>query len=169
VQAAGHPIADAAALLVPALGFLPPAHPAVVATIEMVQRDLCDGVHVYRYLHHDGLPGDEGAFLLCSYWLLDALVHAGRLDEAEALLERLLGMANDVGMYSEMVDPSTGEQLGNTPQAFTHMAVVTSCSAISAARRGVLPSPDQRFCFVEASLDRRLSLIAGGKRADLVP
>ena len=169
VQAAGHPIADAAALLVPALGFLPPAHPTVLATIDMVQRDLCDGVHVYRYLHPDGLPGDEGAFLLCSYWLLDALAHAGRLDEAEVLLERLLGMANDVGMYSEMVDPSTGDQLGNTPQAFTHMAVVTSCSAISAARRGALPPPDQRFCFVEASLDRRLSLIAGGERADLVP
>jgi GH15 family glucan-1,4-alpha-glucosidase len=169
VQAAGHPIADAAALLVPALGFLPPAHPTVLATIEVVQRDLCDGVHVFRYLHPDGLPGDEGAFLLCSFWLLDALVHAGRLDEAEAILERLLGMANDVGLYSEMVDPSTGEQLGNTPQAFTHMAVVTSCSAISAARRGDLPPPDQAFCFIEASLDRRLAMTLKGEGADIVP
>jgi len=98
VQAAGHPIADAAALLVPALGFLPPAHPAVLATIEVVQRDLCDGVHVFRYLHPDGLPGDEGAFLLCSFWLLDALVHAGRLDEAEPILERLLGNGERRGL-----------------------------------------------------------------------
>jgi GH15 family glucan-1,4-alpha-glucosidase len=156
-QAAGHPLADAAALLVPALGFLPPAHPRVSATIEVVQRDLCDGVHMHRYRSPDGLSGEEGAFLLCSFWLLDALIHAGRLDEAEKLLERLLGLANDVGLYAEMVDPSTGEQLGNTPQAFTHMAVVTSCSAISAARRGQLPSPATAFSFIEAALDRRLS------------
>src|SRR5260370_40662988 len=116
-------MADAAQIPAAAVAYRPPAYPAVLATIEMVQRDLCDGVHVYRYLHHDGLPGDEGAFLLCSYWLLDALVHAGRLDDAEALLERLLDMAHDGRMYSERGDPSTGEQLGNTPQAFTHMAV----------------------------------------------
>ncbi|HEX3839852.1 MAG TPA: glycoside hydrolase family 15 protein [Acidimicrobiales bacterium] len=161
VQAAGHPLADAAALLVPALGFLAPADPRVLATIDVVQRDLGNGAHVHRYLSPDGLPGDEGAFLLCSFWLLDALTHAGRLDEAEALLEQLLGMANDVGLYAEMVDPSTGEQLGNTPQAFTHMAVVTSCHAISAARRGQLPPPDQRFSFVEACLDRRLLAAEG--------
>ena len=87
-------------------------------------------------------------------------MHAGRVEEAEALLDRLLGVANDVGLYAEMVDPSSGEQLGNLPQAFTHMAVVTSCSAISAARRGELPSPDVAFSFIEASLDRRLSLDA---------
>jgi len=158
VQAAGHPLADAAALLVPALGFLPPADPRVLATIDVVQRDLSDGGYVHRYRSPDGLPGDEGAFLLCSFWLLDALVHARRLDEAETLLDRLLGVANDVGLYAEMVDPSSGEQLGNMPQAFTHMAVVTSCSAISAARRDELPPPDGAFSFIEASLDRRLSI-----------
>jgi GH15 family glucan-1,4-alpha-glucosidase len=156
VQAAGHPLADAAALLIPALGFMAPADPRVLATIDVVQRDLSHGMHVHRYLSPDGLPGDEGAFLLCSFWLLDALVYARRLEEAEELMEQLLGMANDVGLYAEMVDPSTSEQLGNTPQAFTHMAVVTSCSAISAARRGELPPPDQPFSFVEACLDRRL-------------
>jgi GH15 family glucan-1,4-alpha-glucosidase len=158
VQAAGHPLADAAALLVPALGFLPPTHPRVLATIDVVQRDLSDGGYVHRYRSPDGLPGDEGAFLLCSFWLLDALVHARRLDEAESLLERLLGVANDVGLYAEMVDPSSGDQLGNTPQAFTHMAVVTSCRAISAARRGELAPPEGAFSFIEASLDRRLAL-----------
>jgi GH15 family glucan-1,4-alpha-glucosidase len=157
VQAGGHHLADAATLLVPALGFLPPAHPRVLATIDVVQRDLQQGGHIQRYRSPDGLPGDEGAFLLCSFWLLDALTHAGRLDEAEALLERLFGLANDVGLYAEMVDPTTGEQLGNTPQAFTHMAMVTSCSAISAARRGQLPPPDQSFSFIEAALDRRLT------------
>ena len=108
VQAAGHQLADASALLVPALGFLPPAHPRVLATIDVVQRDLKDGGHVHRYRSPDGLPGDEGAFLLCSFWLLDALTHSGRLDEAETLLERLFGLANDVGLYAEMVDPATG-------------------------------------------------------------
>ena len=160
VQAAGHPLSDAAALLIPALGFLPPADPRVLATIDVVQRDLSAGGYCHRYHSPDGLPGDEGAFLLCSFWLVDALVHAGRLEEAEPLLDRLLGVANDVGLYAEMVDPSSGEQLGNLPQAFTHMAVVTSCSAISAARRGELPSPDVAFSFIEASLDRRLSLDA---------
>jgi GH15 family glucan-1,4-alpha-glucosidase len=162
VQAAGHPLADAAALLVPALGFLPPADPRVLATIDVVHRDLSDGGYVHRYRSPDGLPGDEGAFLLCSFWLLDALVHAGRIDDAEPLLERLFDVANDVGLYAEMVDPASGEQLGNTPQAFTHMAVVTSCSAISAARRGELPPTDTTFSFIEASLDRRLGLSADG-------
>jgi GH15 family glucan-1,4-alpha-glucosidase len=157
VQAAGHPLADAAALLVPALGFLPPSDPRVQATIDVVMRDLSDGVHVHRYRSPDGLPGDEGAFLLCSFWLLDALIHSRRLDEAEALLERLLHLSNDVGLYAEMVDPLSGEHLGNTPQAFTHMAVVTSCSAISAARQGQLPPADTAFSFIEAALDRRLA------------
>ncbi len=157
IQAAGHPLADAAALLVPALGLLPPADPRVLATIDVVQRDLSASGHVHRYRSPDGLPGDEGCFLLCSFWLLDALTHAGRLDDAEVLLQRLFGLSNDVGLYAEMVDPSTGEQLGNTPQAFTHMAMVTSCSAISAARRGGLPPSDRPFSFVEAALDRRLA------------
>jgi GH15 family glucan-1,4-alpha-glucosidase len=155
VQAGGHAVPDASALLVPALGFLPPADRRVRATVEVVRRDLSDGVLVHRYQHPDGLAGEEGAFLLCSFWLVDALLHDGRLDEAEEVLESLLGLSNDVGLYSEMVDPSSGEQLGNTPQAFTHMAVVTSCSAISAARRGQLPGPEARIAFVEADLDRR--------------
>ena len=93
---------------------------------------------------------------------LDALVHAGRLDEAETLLDRLLGVANDVGLYAEMVDPSSGEQLGNMPQAFTHMAVVTSCSAISAARRGELPPPDVRLLVHRGQ--PRSSTVAGRER-----
>lgn len=153
-QAGGRPVADAATLLVPALGFLPVNHPSVTKTIEVVARDLSDGVLVHRYLTPDGLEGREGAFLLCSFWLLDCLVHAGRLDEADELIEALHGLSNDVGVFSEMVDPSTGTALGNTPQAFTHMAVVTSADALTAARQGILPSPDEPFAFAAAALDR---------------
>jgi GH15 family glucan-1,4-alpha-glucosidase len=155
VQAAERPIADAAALLVPALGFVPVGHPSVTRTVEVVKRDLGDGPLLHRYLDPDGLPGQEGAFLLCSFWLLDCLIHAGRIDEADELIEALLGFSNDVGVFSEMVDPSTGAALGNTPQAFTHMGVVTSCDALTAARQDRLPSPDERYAFAEAALDRR--------------
>ncbi len=154
IQAAGHPLPDAATLLVPAVGLLPPADPRVLATIDIVRRDLSDGRHVHRYHNPDGLAGNEGAFLLCSFWLFDALIHAGRIDEAEVLLDHLLTLGNDVGLYAEMVDSSTGEQLGNTPQAFTHMAVVTSCSYLTAAHRGELPAPTEAFSFVEAALLR---------------
>lgn len=153
-QAAGFPLADAAALLVPAVGFLPPGDPRVTATIDVVSRDLSDGVLVHRYAHHDGLTGQEGAFLLCSFWLVDAMIHAGRVDEADELLARLLELGNDVHLFAEMIDPGTGEQLGNTPQAFTHMAVVTSCSYLAAARRGELPPPTEAFSFVETALGR---------------
>jgi GH15 family glucan-1,4-alpha-glucosidase len=140
-QAVGHPVADAAALLVPALGFLPSDHPFVSQTVEVVRRDLGDPAGlIHRYLAPDGLQGGEGAFLLCSFWLVDVLTHAGRLDEAEELLTSLLAHANDVGVFAEEVDASTGRHLGNTPQAFTHMAVVSSCAHLSAARRGQLPT-----------------------------
>ncbi|MCB1003584.1 MAG: glycoside hydrolase family 15 protein [Acidimicrobiales bacterium] len=155
VQAGGHAVADASALQVPALGFLPVSHPMVAETVEVVSRDLRDGPFVHRYLVPDGLPGQEGAFLLCSFWLLDCLIHAGRLDEADTLLDSLLDLSNDVGVFSEMVDPATGEALGNTPQAFTHMAVITSCEALTAARRGRLPPPDEAQAFASGALLRR--------------
>ena len=162
-QAGGRPVADAATLLVPALGFLPVAHPAVDRTVETVTRDLSDGTLVHRYLDPDGLDGKEGAFLLCSFWLLDCLTHAGRLDEADELMEALLGHANDVGLFSEMVDPTTGEALGNTPQAFTHMAVVTSADALTAARHGDLPPPEEAYAFaLEAIRRRRRAAEPGG-------
>ena len=109
-----------------------------------------------RYKAEDGLQGVEGAFLLCSFWLVDCLTHAGRLEEAEALLEKLLGMANDVGLLAEEVDAATGEALGNFPQAFTHMAVVTSCAYLSAAKRGQALPPDVAYDYAELALDRLL-------------
>jgi len=154
-QAAGHAVPDAATLLLPALGFLPTKHPVVARTVDVVQRSLERDGLVFRYLSPDGLQGGEGAFLLCSFWLLDCLTHAGRLDEAEALLERLLGLANDVGLFAEEVDPATGEALGNFPQAFSHMALVASCAHLAAAREGLIP--EGAHGYAELALDRLLA------------
>jgi GH15 family glucan-1,4-alpha-glucosidase len=155
-QAVGVEAVDASTLLVPAAGLLPTSHPIVAKTIEVVSRDLARDGLVYRYLHSDGLAGGEGAFLLCSFWLVDCLTHAGRLDEAGQLLERLLGFANDVGLFGEEVDPASGETLGNFPQAFTHMALVLSCSHLSAARRGRVPF-EGAHNYAELALDRLLA------------
>jgi GH15 family glucan-1,4-alpha-glucosidase len=156
-QAIGFDVADAATLLVPALGLVAANDPAVTRTVDRVVSELSDSTGLlHRYVADDGLEGGEGAFLLCSFWLVDVLTFAGRLEEAEAVLERLLGLANDVGLYAEEVDPATGEHLGNTPQAFTHMALVTSCAHLSAARRGELPVDGQPHDFAEVALDRLL-------------
>ncbi|MDH4168693.1 MAG: glycoside hydrolase family 15 protein [Acidimicrobiia bacterium] len=157
VQAGGRPVADAATLMVPMVGFAAPGDPTVTRTIEVVGRDLGEGGLIHRYLDPDGLAGPEGSFLLCSFWMVECLVAAGRLDEAEEQLAGLLDHSNDLGIFSEMVHPDTNEALGNTPQAFTHMAVVTSCEALTAARQGRLPTPDQPYCFAQAALHRRLS------------
>jgi len=155
-QAAGHPEADASTLLVAASGFVAPDDPLALGTIDAVRRDLEHGGLLYRYRSADGLAGGEGAFMLCSFWLLDALIFAGRLDEAESLLHRLLGYANDVGLLAEEVDPTSGELLGNFPQAFSHMALVLSCAHLAAARRGEIPS-GAPIDHAEAALDRLLA------------
>ena len=160
-QAAGSVDADAACLLIPALGFVPAGDLLVTSTVDEVRRQLAGRhglVHRYRTAGGagDGLQGGEGAFLLCSFWLVDVLCHAGRLDEAEALLGQLIDLANDVGIYAEEVDPETGAHLGNIPQAFTHMALVTSCAYLSAARRGQLPVDGGAHDFAELALDRLL-------------
>jgi GH15 family glucan-1,4-alpha-glucosidase len=156
-QAVGFPVADASTLLVPALGLLSSTDPRVLKTIEVVQRDLAMHGLVHRYLVPDGLPGGEGAFLLCSFWLVDCLIHAGRVDEGAELLDRLIGLANDVGLFAEEAEETTGEALGNFPQAFTHMALVSSCAHLSAARRGLLPTDGEPHDYAELALDRLLA------------
>jgi GH15 family glucan-1,4-alpha-glucosidase len=146
--------ADAAALLIPALGLLPADDAAVVATVERVRDALSEKGLLLRYRAEDGLEGGEGVFLLCSFWLVDVLTHQGRLHEAEELLERLIGLSNDVGLFAEETDAATGEALGNFPQAFTHMALITSCAHVTAAREGRIPSPSTAHDFAASALAR---------------
>ena len=122
---------DASVLLIAELGFLPPADPRVVSTVDAIARELTTDGLVRRYQLSadgqsavDGLPGAEGAFLACSFWLADALHLTGRYDEAAELFERLLGLRNDVGLLSEEYDPRYGRLVGNTPQAFSHMPLI---------------------------------------------
>ena len=134
-----------------------PLGPAIVVGLAagVLLSVLCEGI-VYRYLTSDGLPSGEGAFLLCSFWLVDTLTHAGRLEEAEGLLARLLALANDVGLYAEEVDPTSREALGNFPQAFAHMALVLSCAHLSAAKAGHVPFQGTHD-YAELALDRLLA------------
>jgi alpha,alpha-trehalase len=126
---------DTSALMIPLVGFLPPDDPRVLSTINVVESQLTDehGL-VYRYRAPDGLPGDEGAFLACTFWLAEAQALAGLRDRARATFERAAGYANDLGLLSEEVDPATGELLGNFPQAFTHIALVNAAWAITQAQ-----------------------------------
>jgi GH15 family glucan-1,4-alpha-glucosidase len=100
-------------------------------------RELCQGPFVYRYRSGDGLPGAEGCFLNCSFWLVTALAHAGRIEEATDLMNQLAARANDVGLYAEEVDPTTGDFLGNFPQALVHLSFIDAALAISSAAADV--------------------------------
>jgi len=112
---------DASVLLMPLVGFLPADDPRMLATIRAIQRDLTQDGLVLRYATHDGLEGREGTFVICSFWLVSCLAKAGMLSEAEALLDRVLGFANDLGLLAEEIDPTSGELLGNFPQSFSHV------------------------------------------------
>jgi GH15 family glucan-1,4-alpha-glucosidase len=129
----GH-VLDASNLMLPIVGFLPATDPRVRATIEAVADRLTDdrGL-VYRYLAGDGLPGDEGTFLLCTFWLAEAWALAGETARAREVFERAIAYVNDVGLLAEEVDPRTGELLGNFPQAFSHIGLVNAAWAISQA------------------------------------
>jgi GH15 family glucan-1,4-alpha-glucosidase len=128
---------DAGLLLIPLVGFLPPEDPRVRNTIaEIERRLLVDGL-VLRYETQtavDGLPPGEGAFIACSFWLVDNYILQGRIDEAEALFERLVELSNDVGLLAEQYDPRARRQLGNFPQAFSHVAMVNSAFRLAGAR-----------------------------------
>ncbi|WP_247040917.1 glycoside hydrolase family 15 protein [Arthrobacter rhizosphaerae] len=128
-QSYGRPELDASLLLIPRVGFLPPDHPRVIGTIDAIQRELSRDGFLLRYQPEhsdDGLPGDEGVFLACSFWMVEALLGAGRHSEAKDLFERLLALRNDVGLLSEEFHVGDGRHLGNTPQAFSHFAMVLS-------------------------------------------
>jgi GH15 family glucan-1,4-alpha-glucosidase len=130
---------DAAALLMPLVGFLPATDPRMHATIDRIADELTEDGLVLRYrnaggLNADGLRGEEGTFVLCSFWLVSCLAQAGEVDRAQALFDRLTGAANDLGLLAEEVDTRTGEQLGNFPQAFSHIGLIVAASHLDRAR-----------------------------------
>jgi GH15 family glucan-1,4-alpha-glucosidase len=127
---------DASVLNIPLVGFLPGTDERVTGTIDAVWRELGRDDFVSRYSTaqtDDGLPGDEGQFLACSFWLVSALAANGRVDEARSLFERLLGLSNDLGLLAEEYDVGHGRQVGNFPQAFSHLTLVVAAYAIAAA------------------------------------
>jgi GH15 family glucan-1,4-alpha-glucosidase len=129
---------DASALLIPLVGFLPPDDPRIQGTVRAVERKLMRGGFVLRYdtaAAKDGLPGGEGAFIPCSFWLADAYVLMGRMGEARTLFERLVGLCNDVGLLGEEYDDGAGRLVGNFPQAFSHIALVNTAHNIATARK----------------------------------
>lgn len=134
-QSYGSPELDAATLLIPQVGFLPPDDPRVVGTVDAVRAELLHGGFLRRYSVDsgavDGLPGREGTFLVCSFWLADALRMTGRTEEARRLFDRLVALRNDVGLLAEEYDPVARRQLGNFPQAFSHIGLVGTALALA--------------------------------------
>lgn len=125
---------DASALMIPIVGLLPGTDPRVISTIEVLGRELCDGSGLFsRYRGDDGLAGTEGAFVFCTFWLAHAQALAGDVAAARGTFQRALCCANDLGLLSEEFDSAAGEQLGNLPQAFSHIGLVNAAWAISQA------------------------------------
>lgn len=130
---------DASLLLIPIVGFLPASDPRMVGTVAAIEQHLMRDGLVYRYPTSpsgkvDGLPAGEGAFIACSFWLADNYLLQGRIDEGQALFERLCGLCNDLGLMAEEYDPIAERQLGNFPQAFSHVSLINSARILAAAR-----------------------------------
>jgi GH15 family glucan-1,4-alpha-glucosidase len=131
---------DAAALLMPLVGFLPATDERMRSTIDAIARDLSEDGLVLRYrnqegLNADGLEGEEGTFVICSFWLVSCLARTGEVERAQELFDRLAGYANDLGLLAEEIDTANGELLGNFPQAFSHIGLITAAWEIDKASR----------------------------------
>ncbi|TQJ50969.1 GH15 family glucan-1,4-alpha-glucosidase [Phycicoccus sp. SLBN-51] len=139
---------DASLLLIPIVGFLPPDDERVLGTIAAVERDLLSDGLVLRYRTQsgvDGLPGDEHPFLACSWWLVSAYAMAGMPDKAQALMDRLVGLLNDVGLVSEEYDPQNERMVGNFPQAFSHLTLIGAAHAMAQAQQTGASSSGQQI------------------------
>ncbi|GAA1491043.1 GH15 family glucan-1,4-alpha-glucosidase [Brachybacterium sacelli] len=137
-QTYGSTEVDASLLQIPHTGFLPADDPHMLATVARIEQDLRtrDGLILrYRTQGQDGLPGDEHPFLVCCFWLVEQYAASGRLEEASALMEQLLGCANDLGLLAEEFDSGAGRMAGNFPQAFSHLGLIRAVDALAAARR----------------------------------
>jgi GH15 family glucan-1,4-alpha-glucosidase len=125
--------------MLPIVGFLPAADPRILSTVARIEQDLTDSrglVHRYQTKTGvDGIAGEEGSFLLCTFWLAQVLAMSGRPTEARDVLSRVLRFANDVGLLAEEIDSATGEQIGNFPQAFSHIGLVNAAWAIQEAEQ----------------------------------
>ena len=125
---------DSANLLMPLVRFIDANDPKMLSTVEKTKKELMrKGKFLYRYRSHDGLPGKEGAFLICSFWLVNCLTMAGNIEEAEKILDSLLKFSNHLGLFSEEIDPEKETMLGNFPQAFTHMGFITAATSLGKA------------------------------------
>jgi GH15 family glucan-1,4-alpha-glucosidase len=128
-QYAGSDVLDASVLVLPLVLMIAPTDPRMLSTLDAIRNDLVTDSFVFRYdteeAADDGLPGREGSFSLCSFWYVECLTRAGRLDEARLVFEKMLGYANHLGLYSEEIGAS-GEALGNFPQAFTHLGLISA-------------------------------------------
>jgi GH15 family glucan-1,4-alpha-glucosidase len=130
VQHYGSDVLDASNLLMPLVKFISPTDPRWLSTLDAMTKELVSDTLVYRYnakASPDGLAGDEGTFSICSFWYVEALARAERLDEARLALEKMFTYANHLGLFSEEIGP-TGELLGNFPQAFTHLALISAAT-----------------------------------------
>ncbi|MBX3158385.1 MAG: glycoside hydrolase family 15 protein [Deltaproteobacteria bacterium] len=143
-QSYGSTALDASVLLMPHMGFLPAGDPKMLSTVAAIEKGLTWDGFVLRYATDtgvDGLPGHEATFLICSFWLVDNYTLAGRLDDAARLLERLVSLCNEVGLLAEEYHPGLHRQLGNFPQAFSHVGLINSAFLLEAVRAGRQPYP----------------------------
>jgi GH15 family glucan-1,4-alpha-glucosidase len=139
VQAKGTKDLDASVLLMPLMRFISPVDPMWRSTMKAIETRLVEDTLVRRYeperTHVDGIPGAEGSFTACSFWYIECLARAGELEKAQLLFEKLLGYANHHGLYSEQIGPS-GQHLGNFPQAFTHLALISTATYLDRVLSG---------------------------------